>query len=167
MDKLPEPLAHEMRGANLSPGMATFIRVEDHDGNVKFRLDCVLIDLVEPVGCSGLHFKTADHKTVCYYQNGRVWAKVLTEKEMAIYGNSRNNRKPPEMADTDNGSRAVANRRQANRGKTKTPRRDGDMRGTGSASKLHGQRSKSRSTVERGSVESGTPEVGDSDAGEV
>lgn len=156
MNSQADPLAHDMRGRDLAPGMATYYRVQDKSGNVSFRFDCLLIEELDNTGCpQAVHFLTADNKRVCYYLEGRVWAKKTSEaeRERLSRGNSRNYRESPDMADSGNGRSTLGNKRQANSRKTKAPGRSRDNHEASSKSELHGRRTKQRSPVEHRDME--------------
>lgn len=73
-----DPSPTEMTGRDLKPGMVTYQRVIKR-GEVTFRQDEVLIERINNAG-NPVHklcadFKTRKHSQVCYFINGRVWAK--------------------------------------------------------------------------------------------
>lgn len=73
-----DPSPNEMLGRQLQPGMITYYRVM-HRGDVAFKQDEILIELVPNDGNPNhqlcIHFRTRKHTLVCYYVNGRVWAR--------------------------------------------------------------------------------------------
>jgi hypothetical protein len=75
------PLAHEMAARQLEPGMTTFIRVKDADGNIKFRPDLLLGEQLAS-NCGGIHFDAkrmngtnVETVVACYDPAATVWAK--------------------------------------------------------------------------------------------
>ena len=75
----PDPLPHEVAGSALSAGMRTYQRAVVN-GQVKFRLDCVLLERLYDTGaCNGLHFRTGKQTIVCYWRNARVWVKEASQ----------------------------------------------------------------------------------------
>ena len=79
MKRNSDPCPTEILGINLRPGMITYQRVLDHDGNVKFKQDHKLITLTGTCKPSGIHFKT-DKGSVCYWTGGRVWVKTSEQQ---------------------------------------------------------------------------------------
>lgn len=81
-----DPSPNEMLGRQLKPGMITYYRVIKQ-GEVAFKQDEVLLELIpnddNPSHQLCIHFKTRKHTQVCYFINGRVWAKPMTHSEVA------------------------------------------------------------------------------------
>lgn len=78
-NRKPDPLAHPIKARDLRKGMATFTRVVDHDGNVKFKLD---IPEIKEVGActaqpNGIHVAYKDGMIACYWGEATVWVKEL------------------------------------------------------------------------------------------
>lgn len=80
--KTPDPCPHETKGKLLRPGMITYQRVVDRDGNVKFQEDHKLITLTGFCKPSGIHFQT-NKGSVCYWTEGRIWVKEANEQHEA------------------------------------------------------------------------------------
>jgi hypothetical protein len=77
-----DPLAHEVKAVDLRPGMITFIRTVDNDGNVRFTPDLIIRKEIDNDGCrNGIHFiahspnKARGDMQVCYWREAKVWAK--------------------------------------------------------------------------------------------